>query len=148
MIVYRICHPDYAHDLSGYGSSINGARWNERGFPVLYTATTSSLTILEFLVHIRGIKGNISYKLLTIDMNSMDVIEPSGLNRHWVDDQKPTQRIGTEWLKSKGSIGLKVPSAHNPLECNILWNPRHPKFNPQIVRSDYYWYDGRLILQT
>lgn len=145
MIVYRICHPDYAHDLSGYGASIRGARWNERGTPVLYTATTSSLAILEFLVHIKGIKGNMSYKLLTIESNSDDVKSMELSESNWVNRIEDTQQLGTEWLKSGSSLGLRVPSVHNPLEYNILWNSRHQSFNPQILRSDYYWYDGRLV---
>jgi RES domain-containing protein len=147
LIVYRICHPDYAHDLSGTGAALHGARWNPTGMPMLYTAETSSLAILEFLVHIKGVKGNMSYKLLSIDTRSGLVETLSPLPADWSNDPNKTVEIGEEWLRSKRSLGLRVPSVHNPLECNILLNPRHPNYQPVVVRSDWYWYDGRLIQQ-
>ena len=148
MIVYRIANPDYAHDLSGMGASIFGGRWNESGFPLLYTAETSSLSILEFLVHLKGVKGNLKYKLLTINLNSDDITDVKSLPKKWSTDKKLTQAIGTKWIKSRSSVGLRVPSVHNPLESNILVNPKHEDFNPKTERSDWYWFDGRLIPGT
>ncbi len=145
MIVYRIANPDYAHDLSGMGASLFGGRWNENGHPLLYTAETSSLAILEFLVHLSGVKGNLKYKLLTINLNSDDIVNVNSLPKKWSNNWKLTQEIGTKWIKSKSSVGLRVPSVHNPLESNILVNSRHSEFNPKIERSDWYWFDGRLI---
>lgn len=145
MTVFRIAHPKFAHDLSGYGASLYGARWNERGYPVVYCAETSSLAILEFLVHIKGVGGNMAYKLLTIEMKNGDVQTLTNLPWGWADNVKLTQELGTSWLKSLNSVCLRVPSIHNPLENNILLNPHHPNFNPEIERADWYWYDGRLI---
>jgi len=145
VIVYRLCHPDYAHDLSGTGASLNGARWNPRGLPVLYTSASSSLAILEFLVHIRGVKGNMSYKLLSIDTGDAAIETLGTLPDNWMNDESFTRKVGEEWLLSKRSVGLQIPSVHNPLEKNVLLNPRHAVFNPRITRSDYYWFDGRLM---
>lgn len=147
MIVYRLCHPDYAHDLSDTGASLNGARWNPRGLPVLYTSESSSLAILEFLVHINGVRGNLSYKLLTIETGDSAVEHVGALPDNWMTDEIISRKIGEEWLLSKRSVGLRIPSVHNPLEHNVLLNPRHADFNPRVVRSDYYWFDGRLIQQ-
>ncbi len=144
MIVFRIAHPEFAHDLSGYGASLHGARWNEKGYPVVYCAETSSLAILEFLVHIKGVRGNMAYKLLTIDTKD-DGETLTNLPEGWDTDLKSIQEKGTSWLRSLNSVCLRVPSIHNPLENNILLNPRHPSFNPKITRADWYWYDGRLI---
>ena len=148
MTVYRIVNPDYAHDLSGIGASLFGGRWNESGLAMLYTAESSSLAILEFLVHLKGVKGNLKYKLLTVDLNSDDIIDVSQLTTNWAQEMKLTQDIGTKWIKSQSSLGLRVPSVHNPLESNILFNPRHSDFAPKIDRSDWYWYDGRLIQES
>jgi len=145
LIVYRIVNPDYAHDLSGIGASLYGGRWNQTGHPLLYTAETSSLAILEFLVHLKGVKGNLKYKLLTIDLNSNDIADVNSLPKNWTNEMSLTQDVGTKWIKSMSSVGLRVPSIHNPLESNILVNPRHEGFNPKIERSGWYWFDGRLI---
>ncbi|MEQ9425173.1 MAG: RES family NAD+ phosphorylase [Cyclobacteriaceae bacterium] len=145
MIVYRIVNPKYAEDLSGYGAMLNGARWNKRGHAMLYCAESSSLAILEFLVHIRGVKGNMSYKLLTLSLELDTTASLSNLSENWKDDIKHTQDVGTRWLQSNENWALRVPSVHNPLENNILLNPKHPDFSPKIMRSDWYWFDGRLI---
>ena len=52
MIVYRIAKKEYIEDLSGNGAKRSGGRWNPKGTPVLYCASTSPLAILEKLVSI------------------------------------------------------------------------------------------------
>ena len=52
MIVYRIAKKEYIEDLSGNGAKRTGGRWNLKGIPILYCASTSSLAILEKLVSI------------------------------------------------------------------------------------------------
>ena len=36
--------------------------------------------------------------------------------------------MGDEWIRSKRSLGLRVPSAVCMDECNVLLNPEHPAF--------------------
>ena len=52
MIVYRIAKKEYIEDLSGNGAKRTCGRWNPKGIPVLYCASTSSLAILEKLVSV------------------------------------------------------------------------------------------------
>ena len=39
---------------------------------------------------------------------------------------KATQDIGTEWVRGRVELALRVPSAIVPHEMNWLLNPRHP----------------------
>ena len=52
MILYRITKAAYARDLSGTGARMYGARWNQKGSAVLYTASSPALATVELLVHV------------------------------------------------------------------------------------------------
>ena len=49
--VWRITTAAYARSaFSGEGARLYGGRWNPKGVPMVYTAATQSLAILEMLV--------------------------------------------------------------------------------------------------
>ena len=38
------------------------------------------------------------------------------------------QQVGAAWLRSRASLGMRVPSALCRDECNVLLNPAHPDY--------------------
>ena len=48
MQLYRIAAARFIRDLSGEGARLAGGRWNPKGMPVLYTADSAALALLEF----------------------------------------------------------------------------------------------------
>ena len=53
MLAYRVQNPIYAADcLRGYGAQLFPGRWNVRGTPLVYAATTPEPALLENLVHL------------------------------------------------------------------------------------------------
>lgn len=132
MQVYRISKTTYADDLSGYGASLYGGRWNPKGFPVLYTAGSISLAILEYLAHNMHVFQSYSLSLCTIeipDSSSIKVLSPSVLPNDWTRTLEPfteTQKIGAQFLFHKKYHLIKVPSVLAPHEYNYLINPAHP----------------------
>ena len=50
-------------------------------------------------------------------------LESSRLPEGWRDNRPLTQRLGTEWLRSRSSALLRVPSAIVPNSFNYLFNP-------------------------
>lgn len=59
--VWRIAQDtqDYtADDATGEGARISGGRWNSQGTPVLYTASSIALALLETVVHLPGVPAN------------------------------------------------------------------------------------------
>lgn len=72
-----MAHPEYAEDLSGFGAYLHGGRWNNTGYAVVYTSETASLSILERLVHIKNINGNMPYKLIEVEFPDKDMIDLS-----------------------------------------------------------------------
>ncbi len=130
MIVYRIARKEHIHDLSGTGARITGGRWNPKGLALLYTASSSSLAILEALVHVDRDLMPTDLCIAEIEIgdgHSMEKISIDDLSTDWKNYPSPDslKDMGRQWLLSGRSLVLQVPSAINPLEVNFLVNPLH-----------------------
>jgi len=131
MIVYRIANPLYSSDISGNGARLNGARWNSKGIPMLYTAVYISLAALEMLVHSSFKDYSIALDLVYIhfpENETIKEINSSKLKQNWINDPEYTRFICDEFIKSKQQLILKVPSAVVNEETNYLINPLHQDF--------------------
>ena len=142
MIVYRIARKERIRDLGGTGAKITGGRWNPKGLAVLYTASTSSLAILETLVHVDRdlIPADLCITEIEIDDGySINKIDTNDLPAGWQNYPPPDflKDLGREWLLSGRSLVLQVPSAINPLEVNFLVNPEHKEMGKVRVRKVY-----------
>ncbi len=148
MIVYRIANPIYSHDISGEGAKINGARWNSKGVPMLYTSENISLATLEMLIHTNFTDYIISLDLLYISIpdTGFSEINISKLKNNWVEDFEYSKFIGDEFIKSNQSLVLKIPSAVVYEEHNYLVNPLHPEFRKvKIIKTKSFSPDKRLF---
>jgi RES domain-containing protein len=71
------------------------------------------------------------------------------LKRNWKDDPPYLQSIGDEFLNSKKSLVLKVPSAIIELENNFIINPAHPDMKKiKILSCENFIFDKRLSLKN
>jgi RES domain-containing protein len=149
MIVYRISNAAYKNDISGTGAKLNGARWNSKGTPMLYTAEHISLAVLEMLVNTNFKEYSIELDLMYIQLPASPVpaeIKLSKLKEHWKEDPSYTKFIGDEFIKQQQSLILKVPSAVINEEYNFLINPLHPDFKKiKISKTKSFWPDKRLF---
>ena len=150
MIIYRLTNGDHIKDLSGTGSKLYGGRWNSVGLNAIYTTENISLAILEILVHVKKYKCPLDYHLLTISIP--DSIKPATistekLKKNWKDDPAYSQFIGDEFLKTKQSLVLKVPSVIVEPENNFILNPAHTDATKiKIVSTRLFEFDKRLYL--
>lgn len=151
MRVFRITKTEYIEDLSGEGAKIYGGRWNQVGDPILYFAENLSLCMLEILVHVDFAQLPLDYSYIEIEIpdeflktiKSVDFIQPN-----WRTEQAvgQLQMYGSNWLKKKESLAMKVPSAVLPQENNILINPRHIDFKTvKVIDSGKMDFDPRLL---
>lgn len=130
---WRIVHQDYAATaFDGEGARITGGRWNSEGIPVVYTAGTLSLALLEIIVHLE-IKSALQYfKAIPITFNDtlIETVPGNALPLTWNSTPPSfhTKAIGYEWIRQSASAVLCVPSAVVPNEKNYLLNPQHPDF--------------------
>jgi len=115
----------------------------------VYTSTTMSLAVLEWLVHVDP--SNAPPELVAI---AYDLPDDEPVARLGVDDlpdgwrgypvSEALRRVGADWLDARETVGLVVPSVVLPFaeEYNVVLNPGHagiariPEFRRDIIAVD------------
>lgn len=152
MIAWRIGTdtPDYlAEDTSGVGAKKTGGRWNRAGHPVIYTADSIPLAVLETIVHLGAGSLPLNRYLVRIDIPDAVWRQREELTQHtapvgWDAAGKASLDAGDGWLKSGRSSLLAVPSVVVPESSNILINPAHPDIKRITATKVRKWlYDAR-----
>jgi len=151
MYLFRIAKTVYIGDLSGAGPRQYGGRWNHRGTAVIYTAGTRSLVTLEYLVHVPLSYEPVGLSIATLivpDGASVRELRLSELPDDW--NRFPAQSgladLGSEWVRGKESLLLRVPSAVVDDEFNLVINPGHPEMaDVRIGDVTTYAFDERLL---
>lgn len=117
--------------FSGEGARLYGGRWNRKGVPLVYTAGSQSLAMLEMLVQDEPLRARYVMIPATIPKGlKIERVSLGDLPAGWRDRaaREQLQAIGTDWAKRTTSAVLAVPSAVIPAETNYLLNPLHPGF--------------------
>lgn len=117
--------------FSGEGARRYSGRWNHKGIPLVYTAGSQSLAMLEMLVQDEPLRAR--YFMIPAEIPSGLKIERVNHNQlppDWREHSalERLRRIGTEWATQLSSAILAVPSAVVTAETNYLLNPKHPDF--------------------
>lgn len=145
---------DYpAHDMSGRGAEVTGGRWNSKGLPVVYCASSVSLACLETLVHFNGAELPLNRYIIAIDIPSVvwarrKRMTAQTLPTTWdaVPAAVASVTFGDEWCKECKQAVLEVPSAIIGHDMNFVINPRH--LDAQLIQAtpgEKFLYDHRLI---
>ncbi|NMG32327.1 RES family NAD+ phosphorylase [Aromatoleum evansii] len=138
-----------ASAFSGEGARLYGGRWNRKGVPLVYTAATQSLAMLEMLVQDEPLHAR--YVVIPARIPSglrIDRIAADTLPDDWRSPaaRAHLQDIGSDWAKGGSAAVLAVPSAVIPSETNYLLNPLHPFFAKiAIGEAQEFVTDLRLI---
>ena len=149
--LFRISIFEHISDITGTGAKIYGGRWSHAGYPVVYTSGSRSLAALEFLVHVPMALApeNLSIVEINIQENvKRESIKGNLLPSSWRDYPAPEQlaTIGTNWIKSKSSLLLDIPSAVVDKEVNTLINPLHPDIkHVNVAIVEKFSFDSRLL---
>ncbi len=151
MEVWRIVRARHAGTaFSGEGTRRSGARWNHPGTPLVYTAASPSLAILEILVGLDPEDAPAEFALLQAVVPqdvAVEVVEPAALPPNWNTYPGPEtlRDWGDAWAKRNETCVLSVPSAIVPRERNYLLNPAHPDMaRIQIAAPEAFTFDPRL----
>lgn len=144
--VWRITTRRFANQaFTGEGARLYGGRWNRVGQPLIYTAESRSLALLEMLVQDDPLRAHYilvpAYLSAVVSLETLDV---SVLPKDWRTHagREALQTIGFEWLSQARSCVLAVPSAVMPAEFNFLINPMHVDFKfisigqPETLETD------------
>ena len=117
--------------FTGMGGLYAARRWNHRGTPMVYAATSRALAALEFFVNLDP--GEAPDDLLmagaTVPDESIETLEMSLLPENWRELNSVACRdLGSDWAASSRSMALMVPSVVVDGDWNLLLNPAHPDF--------------------
>jgi RES domain-containing protein len=129
---WRVVRENYAtRAFDGEGARVWGGRWHSVGHAVVYTAASTSLGLLEKLVHTE--EGVLPFYVtipVTFDTDLVEIVKPQALPADWRSFPAPPelQQIGDSWVDSMRSCILQVPSVIVPHESNFILNPKHPEF--------------------
>lgn len=150
MIVFRLSKKEFINDLSGRGAEKTGGRWNSKGVPILYTAASRALAVVEVIVHVPVGIIPVNYQLATIEIPDDSVlnVDIKDLPKNWATNPftRHTQDIGNNFIKTNNHLVLKAPSASVPGDFNYLINPRHPEFNHIKIKTiEPFVFDVRLF---
>ncbi|WP_293400555.1 RES domain-containing protein [Phenylobacterium sp.] len=108
--------------LDGEGARLFGGRWNSPGRPMIYTAASPSLAVLEVLV-----RFDLPPELLRNDYRLLSIHVPDDAPVLELEDLPGDPRaVGDDFLSRGEALVLRAPSAVVPQERNSLVNPRHP----------------------
>jgi RES domain-containing protein len=117
--------------FSGEGARFYGGRWNPKGVPLVYTAESQALAVLEILVQDEPLRAR--YVVIPAHIPDDLTIEQVRIDQLPPDWRSPEargelQKLGVAWVQRGISAVLAVPSAVISAETNYLLNPVHPDF--------------------
>jgi RES domain-containing protein len=77
---------------------------------------------------------------------AIEKLSAANLGETWTEDEVATRTLGDEWLASKHTPLLRVPSAIIPETFNVLLNSAHEEARRlRVVSHHQYPWDLRLI---
>jgi RES domain-containing protein len=134
-------------DLTGIGGLRAAGRWHYAGHPVVYLSENPASALLEVCVHTAANDVPPGFTLLRIEgpeLKILAVIE-STLPHDWRTRLEVTRKLGTDWLRKKEDVILRLPSAIVPQTTNFLVNPLHPDASRFRITAVFtYPFDGRI----
>lgn len=121
-----------ANDLSGTGTGarMTGRRWNSKGTRLVYCAANIALATLETVHYLNSGSMPFNRYLVRIDVpdavwEARQVLEPLPAGWDAIPAGLTARTAGDDWIASRATALLHVPSVIVPDECNVLINPRH-----------------------
>lgn len=136
MILWRIAAETRQYgavDLSGAGAAKSPGRWNEVGQPVVYSAPTIALAVLETAAHIDD--GGLPLNRFLVEIAvpeatwmSRQTLDVGRLDITWsaIPAGRGSVKPGSDWIRSTSAALLLVPSVIVPEEPIVIINPAHP----------------------
>jgi RES domain-containing protein len=134
--------------LDGTGGLRASGRWHNRGKRIVYCAPNPATALLEILVHAEIDIQDIPVTLRCLEIEAPDSIAVESLDIGAGAGSRPekSRRAGDEWLISKRSALLRVPSVIVPATWNVLINPAHLESGHiRIVHTRRHAFDHRLL---
>ncbi len=143
-------------DLAGFGGEKSDGRWHTAapGKRIVYLSEHPAVALLEALANLKGNPTLFPEKYQLIEVQVDDEVHSAmtalsdGKGKAF-DLEAPIgvcRRAGDDWLQSKASALVSVPSFPSPRSINILLNPLHHDAEKiTIAECNWIKYDKRLF---
>ncbi len=153
MHLWRIGRAVFAESaFTGEGSRLFGGRWNPKGVRLVYTSTSLALAAVEYFVNIDPSDAPddlIASEAVLPPTVSIEHLDPSLLLSAELTNSLVTKKIGAEWIRSRRSLALQVPSLAVEDDWNLLLNPEHPEFPTiSLLPSRPWHFDQRMFRRS
>jgi RES domain-containing protein len=148
-VVWRLASGRYS-PLDGEGAPRVGGRWNSSGHAAVYTSESLALCLAKSLVHITGSlpRTYLNFKIYVPD-DAIEILDAQSLESRWEENLAYTRSVGDEWLTSRRSLALAVPSVVLPESTNFILNPLHPRSAElRLIAQRPFTFDARLRPKT
>jgi RES domain-containing protein len=112
-----------------FAPSEAGGRWSPPGSACVYACLSPACALLEFLAHLEGTPPA-GLLLAVAEAPAGATLSECNEPSTWCEFpyRAEVQRVGADWLASRRSLALRVPSALCAGESNVLLNPQHPAY--------------------
>jgi RES domain-containing protein len=130
LVVYRLGDNSGVHPIyDDTGASLYPGRWNSAGVRVLYTSEHYSTALLEKLVHLNFlVPAAMHWISISIPAGTSHEVFPVAAHPGWDGASEAICKAhGDEWVRSRRSALLFVPSIPARQDRNVLINLVHPE---------------------
>jgi RES domain-containing protein len=127
------------------GGLRTAGRWHWPGQPVVYLSESPSAALLEICVHTAANDIPPDFTLLRVEGPERTPSTLHALAPEWQTRLEITRDAGTEWLRERKTLLLRVPSVIVPMTWNYLFNPSHRDARRfRIAETLKYPFDARI----
>lgn len=125
--VYRVIEAGQAAEP--FAPTSAGGRWSPPGHECVYVSLSPAGALLEYLAHADGATSE-SLLLATAELPPGTTLAECNEPSTWcqLPYRAEVQQVGADWLASRRSLALRVPSALVHGEHNMLLSPTHPGY--------------------
>ncbi len=135
--------------FDGRGAMLEGARWNSPGHPVIYGSLSQAGAMLEVMTHANIGKLPRFSQMIVIEIPAsltVETVDPSTLPGWDHLNNLVSRKYADEWIVSRRSVALIVPSVVAKHDHNIVINQMHPDFSKITTSSpESIQWDDRLF---
>lgn len=145
--VFRVVPRAQSHAAFASAENRSGGRWTSPGVPAVYASLTPAGAVLEFLAHMDGEKPA-DLTLVTATMPAACLVDGDALPARWRERpyREDVREYGNQWVRSRRSLALGLPSVLCEQSKNLLINPEHDDIaRLQTTRIEPFVLDKRLI---
>jgi RES domain-containing protein len=131
--------------FSGNGGVYASGHWHIAGHPIVYTAQSLSLAALEILVRLKQTNDIQPFYAYSAEIPDPLILQPESFPARWKSRLGVSRAFGDEWLETRATPAMLVPTIITPGEWNVLINPLHPQFSLKwiVTGPEAYTFDAR-----